>query len=46
MEEKSDLAKTVLKESGVTVVQQIPFESEVVAVDAMFVMNQISTKPI
>ena len=45
-EGKSDLAKTVLKEAGVTVVKHIPFESEVVAVDAMFVMNQISTKPI
>ena len=45
-EGKSDLAKTVLKEAGVTVVQQIPIISEVVAVDAMFVMNQISTKPI
>ena len=45
-EGKSDLAKTVLKEAGVTVVKHIHFESEVVAVDAMFVMNQISTKPI
>ena len=45
-EGKSDLAKTVLKEAGVTLVQQIPIISEVVAVDAMFVMNQISTKPI
>ena len=43
---KSDLAKTVLKEANVSVTPCIPFESEVVAVDAMFIMNQISTKPI
>lgn len=42
---KAELAATTLKEANLPVVVNIPFQSEVVAIDAMFLMNQISTKP-
>ena len=41
-----EIAKTVLKEANVSLTPYISFESEVVAVDALFLMKQISTKPI
>ena len=44
-EGKSDLAKRIRNEAGVAVITDIPSAAECVAIDAMFLMNQISTKP-
>ena len=43
---KSDLEPCVLKEANVAVVENVSFKSECVAIDVMFIMNQITTKPI
>ena len=45
-EGKSSLAIRVLHEANVSVVEEIPHKCECVAIDAMYVMNQISTKPL
>ena len=42
---KSDLASCVLKESNVSVVENVSCQFECVAIDAMFIMNQITSKP-
>ena len=42
---KSDLASCVLKESNVAVVENVSCQFECVAIDAMFIMNQITSKP-
>ena len=44
-EGKSDLATRIRNEAGVAVITDIPSAAECVAIDAMFLMNQISTKP-
>lgn len=43
---KSDLATRILVEANVSVEPTVPFQSECVAIDAMYIMNQISTKPL
>ncbi len=45
-EGKSSLAVRVLLEANVSVIEEIPYKSECVAIDAMYIMNQISTKPL
>ena len=43
---KSDLASCILKKANVVVVEQVDVQYQCVAIDAMFIMNQISSKPL
>ena len=43
-ERKSELTARVLGEANVTVLQVFPYKSECLAIDAMYRINQISTK--
>ena len=44
-EGKSELTACVLKEANVAVVDKVSCQFECAAIDAMFIMNQITTKP-
>ena len=43
---KSDLFSCIRQEANVAVTDEAPCKFECVAIDAMYIMNQISTKPI
>ena len=45
-EGKQELAACVLSEVNVTFLQDIPYKSKCTASDAMYLMNQIWTKPL
>ena len=45
-EGKSDLTTCIRIEAGVQIATELPFVAECVAIDAMFLLNQMSTKPL
>ena len=45
-EGKSELSNRILAEANVSVEQNISYKSECIAIDAMFLLNQMSTKPL